>query len=129
LNANYLRAILKSTYNLPYDRICQHEFVLNDETLANECTTLDLAKRLLDYGYHAPTIYFPLIVHGAIMIEPTETETKETLDLFAETLKKIKIESEETPDLLKKAPSTTLVGRLDEVLAARQPKLKYEKEK
>ncbi|MHA1452169.1 MAG: aminomethyl-transferring glycine dehydrogenase subunit GcvPB [Promethearchaeota archaeon] len=129
LNANYLRSILKSTYNLPYDRICQHEFVLNDETLANECTTLDLAKRLLDYGYHAPTIYFPLIVHGAIMIEPTETETKETLDLFAETLKKIKVESEETPDLLKKSPITTLVGRLDEVAAARQPKLKYEKEK
>ena len=128
LNANYLRAILKSTYNLPYDRICLHEFVLNDETLANECTTLDLAKRLLDYGYHAPTIYFPLIVHGAIMIEPTETETKETLDSFAEVLKKIKIESEETPELLKNAPNTTVVGRLDEVTAARQPKLKYEKE-
>ncbi len=129
LNANYLRAILKSTYNLPYDRICQHEFVLNDETLANECTTLDLAKRLLDYGYHAPTIYFPLIVPGAIMIEPTETETKETMDLFADTLKKIKIESEEKPELLKNAPNTTVVGRLDEVGAARQPKLKYEKEK
>jgi glycine dehydrogenase subunit 2 len=129
LNANYLRALLKSTYHLPYDRICQHEFVLNDETLGNECTTLDLAKRLLDYGFHAPTIYFPLIVPGAIMIEPTETETKETLDQFAETLKKIKKESEKTPELLKNAPSTTIVGRLDEVKAARQPKLKFENQK
>jgi glycine dehydrogenase subunit 2 len=127
LNANYLRAKLKSTFNLPYDRICQHEFVINDETLSNECTTLDLAKRLLDYGFHAPTIYFPLIVHGAIMIEPTETESKETLDRFAETLVKIKKESEDDPELLKNAPMSTVVGRLDEVSAARQPRLKFEK--
>lgn len=127
LNANYLRVILKTSYNLPYDRICQHEFVLNDEKLANECTTLDLAKRLLDYGYHAPTIYFPLIVQGAIMIEPTETESKEVLDSFADVMKKIKVESEKNPDLLKNAPSTTVVGRLDEVNAARKPKLKFEK--
>jgi glycine dehydrogenase subunit 2 len=90
---------------------------------------LDLAKRLLDYGFHAPTIYFPLIVPGAIMIEPTETETKETLDTFVEALKKIHIESKDNPDLLKNAPLNTIVGRLDEVSAARQPKLKYEKEK
>ncbi len=127
LNANYLRSILKTSFNLPYDRICQHEFVINDETLGNQCTTLDLAKRLLDYGFHAPTIYFPLIVSGAIMVEPTETETKETLDSFAETLGKIKEESEKNPDLLKNAPNKTVVGRLDEVTAARQPKLKYEK--
>ncbi len=127
LNANYLRVKLKTHYHLPYDRICQHEFVINDETLGNECTTLDLAKRLLDYGYHAPTIYFPLIVNGSIMVEPTETETKETLDGFVEALIKIKAESEKNPDILKNAPTTTFVGRLDEVTAARQPKLKYEK--
>ncbi|MBN2155796.1 MAG: aminomethyl-transferring glycine dehydrogenase subunit GcvPB [Candidatus Lokiarchaeota archaeon] len=126
LNANYLRSLLSTEYKVPFDRICQHEFVMSDETLKNECTTLDLAKRLLDYGFHAPTIYFPLIVSGAIMIEPTETETKETLDTFAQTLKKIKTESIREPELLKKAPISTVVGRLDEVKAARQPKLKFE---
>jgi len=127
LNANYLRVKLQNDFTLPYNRICQHEFVLNDETLVNGCTTLDLAKRLLDYGFHAPTIYFPLIVAGAIMIEPTETETKTTLDRFVGTLIKIKTESKESPDLLKKAPVNTPVYRLDEVYAARNPKLKYEK--
>lgn len=129
LNANYLRTILKPTFNVPYDRICQHEFVINDDTLANECTTLDLAKRLIDSNYHPPTIYFPLIVPGAIMIEPTETETKETLDYFAETMNNILRESDYNPKILKDAPNLTITRRLDEVRAARKPKLKYEKEK
>ncbi|MHA1869678.1 MAG: aminomethyl-transferring glycine dehydrogenase subunit GcvPB, partial [Promethearchaeota archaeon] len=124
LNANYLRVKLKKLYNLPYDRICQHEFVLNDDNLPNGVTTMDVAKRLLDYGVHAPTIYFPLIVHGAIMIEPTETENKKTLDRFIAIMEKIKKDAEINPDILKKAPHNTPVGRLDDVLAARKPILK-----
>ncbi len=126
LNANYLMSKLKKHYDLPYDNVCMHEFVLSDKGMPNNITTMDIAKRLLDYGFHAPTIYFPLIVHGAIMIEPTETESKQTLDKFAEAMLKIKKEAEENPDLLRNAPSTTPVRRLDAVQAARKPTVKYE---
>ncbi len=129
LNANYLKAKLKGHYNVPYDDVCMHEFVLNDEGLPNEVTTNDIAKRLLDYGHHPPTVYFPLNVKGAIMIEPTETENKDTLDSFAEALIKIKQEAKEDPDQVKTAPHTTPVKKLDEVKAAREPKLKWEKKK
>jgi len=127
LNANYLLAKLKKYYDVAYDRACMHEFVLTDKNLGNGVTTLDLAKRLIDYGFHAPTIYFPMIVHGAIMIEPTETESKETLDNFADIMVKIKEECEKEPETVKAAPFTTPVSRLDVVLAARKPVLKYEK--
>ncbi len=126
LNANYLMSKLKKHYDLPYDNVCKHEFVLSDKGMPNNITTTDIAKRLLDYGFHAPTIYFPLIVHGAIMIEPTETESKQTLDKFADVMIKIKKEAQESPELLKNAPSTTPVKRLDAVLAARKPILKFQ---
>jgi glycine dehydrogenase subunit 2 len=123
LNANYMRVKLMKHFDLPYNRICQHEFVLSDKDMPNGVTTMDIAKRLLDYGYHAPTIYFPLIVHGAIMIEPTETETKETLDEFMDTMLKIRKEAETNPELVKSAPITLPVKRLDGVKAARNPVL------
>ncbi|MEK6984086.1 MAG: aminomethyl-transferring glycine dehydrogenase subunit GcvPB [Nanoarchaeota archaeon] len=126
LNANYLLAKLKKHYHVPHNRICKHEFVLTDKYLSNGVTTNDLAKRLLDYGVYAPTIYFPMIVHGAIMVEPTETESKETLDRFAEIMIKVKEESETEPETVKAAPLTTPVSRLDGVLAARKPVLKFE---
>tara|TARA_B100000315_G_scaffold38519_1_gene33295 strand:+ start:900 stop:2330 length:1431 start_codon:yes stop_codon:yes gene_type:complete len=126
LNANYLMSKLKKHFDLPYDAVCKHEFVLSDKGMPNHITTIDIAKRLLDYGYHAPTIYFPLIVHGSIMIEPTETESKQTMDKFADAMIKIKKEAEENPDLLRNAPSTTPVKRLDAVLAARKPVLKWD---
>lgn len=125
LNANYLKEKLKSHYHLPYDKVCKHEFVLTDKELSNGVTTGDVAKRLLDYGSYAPTIYFPLIVPGAIMIEPTETESKETLDWFAGLMIKIKEESKTSPENLKNAPLTTQLSRLDGVLAARKPILKW----
>ena len=121
LNANYLMALLKDTYYLPYDRVCMHEFVLEGRWAdAPDIHALDIAKRLMDYKFHPPTNYFPLIVHEALMIEPTETESKETLDLFAETLIKIAEEAHTTPELLKEAPHDTPVGRLDEVKAAKE---------
>lgn len=126
LNANYLMHKLKNHYHLPYNKVCKHEFILTDKDMPHGVTTNDIAKRLLDHGFHSPTIYFPLIVHGAIMIEPTETESKETLDAFAETMIKIKEEAEKDPEMVKKAPHTTPVSRVDSVLAARQPKLKHE---
>ncbi len=125
LNANYMKEKLKKHYNLPYNRVCMHEFVLSDKGMPNDVATSDIAKRLLDYGFHAPTIYFPLIVHGAIMIEPTETESKETMDSFIETMIKIKEEASNDPKLLRQAPLTTVVGRVDAVLAARKPDLKW----
>ena len=123
LNANYLRVKLSQKYHLPYNRICMHEFVLSDKGLPNGVETEDIAKRILDYGVHAPTVYFPLIVDGAMMIEPTETESKESLDLFINTLLRIFEEARENPELVKKAPHNTYIGRLDAVGAARNPKL------
>ncbi len=121
LNANYMRSRLEKHFHLAYPGLCKHEFVLDDTRLPNGITTMDIAKRLLDYGYHPPTIYFPLIVHGAMMIEPTETEHKDTLDRFIETMISILKEAEDDPETLRKAPLTTVVSRLDEVQAARKP--------
>ncbi len=125
INANYLKEKLKKYYKLPYDSVCKHEFVLSDEGLPNNVTTLDIAKRLLDYGIHPMTVYFPLIVYGAMMIEPTETESKETLDNFVDVMKKIRVEIDNDPLLVLSAPSTTVVGRLDAVRAARELDLRY----
>ena len=126
LAANYLLAKLRDTYPLPYDRTCMHEFVLSGPLpQAPDVHTLDIAKRLMDYGFHPPTVYFPLIVREALMIEPTETESKETLDAFARALLKIAQEALANPDLLHQAPHTTPVSRLDEVRAARQPVLRW----
>jgi glycine dehydrogenase subunit 2 len=121
LNANYLRVHLQKKYHLPYNRMCQHEFVLSDKDMPNEITTEDIAKRILDYGFYAPTIYFPLIVNGALMVEPTETESKRSLDDFVEVMEKIYYEAINTPEKLKKAPLNTPIGRLDAVKAARNP--------
>ncbi len=121
LNANYLLARIKSTYYLPYDRLCMHEFVVEGQWPdAPEIHALDIAKRLMDYKFHPPTNYFPLIVHEALMIEPTESESKETLDAFADALLKIADEAHHNPGLLKEAPHITPVGRLDEVEAAKE---------
>jgi glycine dehydrogenase subunit 2 len=121
LNANYLLARLRDTYKVPYDRICMHEFVLEGHwDAAPGVRALDIAKRLIDYKFHPPTNYFPLIVHEALMIEPTETESKQTLDAFAEALIKIAAEAHTNPELLKEAPHDTPVKRLDEVKAARE---------
>ena len=127
LNANYLLARLKDAYELPFDRLCMHEFVLSGRRLKREqgVTTLDIAKRLMDYGFHPPTIYFPLNVPEALMIEPTETEAKETLDAFADAMLAIRREAEEEPELLKEAPHVRPVKRLDEVRAAKQPIVRY----
>lgn len=124
LNANYLLSILKNEFHLPYNRRCAHEFVLSSRNLG-EKSAMNIAKRILDYGFHPPTIYFPLIVEEALMIEPTETESKETLDKFASVLKKISSEFKENPDLLKNAPLNTPIGRLDEIKAAREPNLRW----
>lgn len=131
--ANYVKECLKDCYKLPIPSICKHEFVfdglVNDGARPGEehsgATTLDVAKRLLDYGFHAPTIYFPLLFHQAIMIEPTETESKETIDAFVEVMRKIAAEAAENPDYLKGAPHNTPISRPDETRAARQPILKY----
>ena len=125
LNANYLKEKLKSYYKLPYDAVCKHEFVLSDEGLPNNVTTADISKRLLDYGIHPMTIYFPLIVHGAMMIEPNETESKETLDNFVEIMKNIREEINTNPEIVLNSPSTTIVKRLDAVKAARELDLKW----
>ena len=121
LNANYLLARLRNVYHVPYDRICKHEFVVEGKWAdAPEIRALDIAKRLMDYKFHPPTNYFPLIVHEALMIEPTETETKQTLDSFAEAMIKIAAEAHSQPELLQTAPHDTPVGRLDEVRAAKE---------
>ncbi len=126
LNANYMKNRLKDYYYLPIDRVCKHEFVLSGvKNGLSEVTTLDIAKRLLDYGYHPPTIYFPKIVDNAIMIEPTETESIETMDAFIEVMISISKQATENPQLLKLAPYNTPVRRLDEARAARNPVLKY----
>jgi glycine dehydrogenase subunit 2 len=127
LNANYLLARLKGAYDLPFDRLCMHEFVLSARTLKREhgISALDVAKRLMDYGFHPPTIYFPLIVPEALMIEPTETEPKETLDAFADALLAIAREAVERPELIRDAPHHRPVRRLDEVKAAKQAVVRY----
>ncbi len=124
LNANYLKVLIEGSYTVKYPRRCMHEFVAQGD-LAEGIHTLDVAKRLIDCGFHPPTIYFPLIVPEALMIEPTETETKETLDEFAAVLLRIAEEARTEPELLHSAPTTTPVGRLDEVAAARSPTLCY----
>jgi glycine dehydrogenase subunit 2 len=127
LNANYLLARLREAYDLPYDRLAMHEFVLSARSLKREhgVSALDVAKRLMDYGFHPPTIYFPLVVPEALMIEPTETEAKETLDEFADAMLAIAREAEENPELLYEAPHGRPVKRLDEVLAAKRAIVKY----
>ena len=121
LNANYLRILLQKNFNLPFNRICQHEFVLSDKGIPNEVSTEDIAKRILDYGMYSPTIYFPLIIPGALMIEPTETESKQSLDNFIEVMNNIYEEAKRQPELLKNAPQNTPVKRLNAVAAARNP--------
>src|SRR5690606_10502426 len=129
LNANYMMRRLAPYFDLPYDRHCKHEFVLSGKRQKKlGVRTLDMAKRLLDFGYHPPTIYFPLIVEECMMFEPTETESKETLDLFIETMIQIAKEVEEDPEIVQEAPHTTVVKRLDETKAARKPTLRYQKE-
>ena len=122
LNANYIKQSLKDVYELPMDSTGCHEFVfdgLKDKSTA--VTTMDIAKRLLDYGYHAPTIYFPLLFHESLMIEPTENESKETLDCFIDVMRKIADEAKTNPDMVKSAPHETPIGRVDDVLAAKHP--------
>ncbi|GGB50758.1 aminomethyl-transferring glycine dehydrogenase subunit GcvPB [Fictibacillus barbaricus] len=129
LNANYMMRRLEPHFDLPFTQHCKHEFVLSGRRQKKlGVRTLDIAKRLLDFGYHPPTIYFPLSVEEAIMIEPTETESKETLDEFIEKMIQISKEAEETPELVQEAPHTTVVKRLDEATAARKPILKYSKQ-
>ena len=126
LNANYLMHKLSGDFVIPYKRICMHEFVLSGEKQKeNGVSTLDMAKRILDFGFHPPTIYFPTIVKESMMIEPTETESKETLDDFAGTMLQIAKEAAEEPEKVTGAPHNTVVSRLDETLAARKPKLKW----
>jgi glycine dehydrogenase subunit 2 len=122
LNANYIKERLKGIFYLAYDRPCMHECVFSDKFQeADKITTLDIAKRLMDYGFHPPTIYFPLVVHGSLMIEPTETESKDTIDLFIEACQAIAKEAIENPEVLRKAPYHTKLRRLDETAAARKP--------
>ncbi|NLU52184.1 MAG: aminomethyl-transferring glycine dehydrogenase subunit GcvPB [Clostridiaceae bacterium] len=128
LNANYIRKKLEDLYEIPYNRTCMHEFVLSAVRQAEKgVTALDLAKNLIDKGYHPPTIYFPLIVKEAMMIEPTETESPETLDSFIEAMRELATKAAEEPESLKHAPKTAYVSRLDEVKAARNPILKWSK--
>jgi len=128
LNANYIRKKLEDFYEIPYNRICMHEFVLSAQKQAqNGVTALDIAKNLLDEGIHPPTIYFPLIVHEAMMIEPTETESPETLDNFIGIMQGLAVKAQDDPESLKNAPKTTYVSRLDEVKAARTPVLRWKK--
>ncbi|MGI5879709.1 MAG: aminomethyl-transferring glycine dehydrogenase subunit GcvPB [Syntrophomonadaceae bacterium] len=127
LNANYLRHQLRDDFNIPIDRLCKHEFVINSKKQSgNGVTTLDIAKRLIDYGYHPPTIYFPLIVNEAMMIEPTETESKERLDEFVDVMKAIARESAQETDKVLTAPQNAAIKRVDEVTAARKPIVKWE---
>jgi glycine dehydrogenase subunit 2 len=130
LNARYLWWKLKDHYAAPVQQPCMHEVILSDVDIEKQTgvKTLDIAKRLLDHGFHAPTVYFPLVVPGALMIEPTETETKETLDEFSAAMIDILREAKEQPDVVKNAPHRTVVGRMDEARAARQPRLRWSKD-
>jgi glycine dehydrogenase subunit 2 len=122
LNANYIKARLRDVYQLAYDRPCMHECVFSDALQQeNKVSTLDIAKRLMDEGFHPPTIYFPLVVHGAIMIEPTETESKEEIDRFVAAMRAIADEARKDPDRVRRSPEKTKVTRLDETAAARKP--------
>ena len=126
LNANYIKESLKDDYKLVIESPCMHEFVFSGlKDQSSGVKTLDIAKRTLDFGIHAPTIYFPLLVDQSIMIEPTEVESKETLDQFIAIFKQIAHEARTNPDIVKTAPHSTPVGRLDEVMAARFPTLHY----
>ena len=126
LNANYVQARLRNAYRLPYDRRCMHEVVFSgSRQKAQGVKTLDIAKRLIDYGFHPPTIYFPLIVDEALMIEPTESETKEALDAFCDAMLAIAREAEESPQVVRDAPVSAPLRRLDEATAARKPVLRW----
>ncbi|MBQ8097459.1 MAG: aminomethyl-transferring glycine dehydrogenase subunit GcvPB [Prevotella sp.] len=126
LNANYIKECLKDVYELPIDGLCKHEFVFDGlKDKSTGVTTMDVAKRLLDYGYHAPTIYFPLLFHESLMIEPTENESKETIDGFIAVMRQIAEEARNTPDEVKSAPHNTPIGRVDDVLAAKHPIVTY----
>jgi len=130
VNANYIQASLKERFHLTYDRFCKHESVLSDKfQKENHITTMDMVKRLIDFGFHPPVVYFPLIVPGAIMIEPTESESKQTLDDFISAWLQIADEAENQPELIKKAPHVTKHRRLDETFAARKPKLVWSPDK
>jgi glycine dehydrogenase subunit 2 len=130
LNANYIKESLKDVYELPIEGLCKHEFVFDGlKDKSTGVTTMDVAKRLLDYGYHAPTIYFPLLFHESLMIEPTENESKETLDGFIDVMRKIAEEAKTDPELVKTAPHTTPIGRVDDVLAAKHPITTYKQMK
>lgn len=127
LNANYVKEALKDVFELPIKGLCKHEFVFNGlKDKSTGVTTLDVAKRLLDYGFHAPTIYFPLLFHEALMIEPTETESKDTLDAFIDVMHRIAHEAQTDPELVKTAPHNTPIGRLDDVKAVTEPHLVYQ---
>ena len=126
LNANYIKECLKDVYELPIDGLCKHEFVFDGlKDKSTGVTTMDVAKRLLDYGYHAPTIYFPLLFHESLMIEPTENESKETIDGFIAVMRQIAEEAKTDPELVKSAPHHTPIGRVDDVLAAKHPVTTY----
>jgi len=126
LNANYIKESLRDLYELPIDGSCKHEFVFNGlKDKSTGVTTMDVAKRLLDYGYHAPTIYFPLLFHESLMIEPTESESKETIDGFIDAMRKIAQEAKDDPEMVKSAPHDTPIGRVDDVLAAKQAVVKF----
>ena len=126
LNANYIKESLKDLYLLPIDGLCKHEFVFDGlKDKSTGVTTMDVAKRLLDYGYHAPTIYFPLLFHESLMIEPTENESKDTIDGFIAVMHQIAEEARTNPEIVKSAPHNTPIGRVDDVLAAKQPVVKY----
>lgn len=128
LNANYIKECLKDVYELPIEGLCKHEFVFDGlKDKSTGVTTMDVAKRLLDFGYHAPTIYFPLLFHEAMMIEPTETEGKDTIDGFISIMREIAREAKEDPEVVKSAPHNAPIGRVDDVQAAKHPVLKFQK--
>jgi glycine dehydrogenase subunit 2 len=127
LNANYLAALLRKTFPIAHDATCMHEAVFTDRNLESETgiKTLDIAKRLIDHGFHPPTVYFPLVVKGAMMVEPTESESKETIEAFVVALESIVAEARSNPELVRGAPHLTRLGRLDEARAARKPRLRW----
>ena len=127
LNANYIKEALKDVFELPIDGLCKHEFVFNGlKDKSTGVTTMDVAKRLLDYGYHAPTIYFPLLFHEALMVEPTENESLDTINGFIDVMRRIAEEAKSEPETVKSAPHNTPIGRVDDVLAAKNPILTYQ---